>query len=211
MYSAAKLDALLTVAKRNGILCIADEVMTGFGRTGGPTLFASGHLAVSPDLICLSKGITGGVLPLGATFCTQQVATTFTKEGKSFLHGHSFTGNPIACAAANASLDLLEHETCHRQRKMITEQHALFAKTIEGRPGIKEVRQQGTILAIELLSNEASGYMNPLRERIYHYFINKNILLRPLGNVIYVLPPYCITAEQLTVVYHEITHFLKGL
>jgi adenosylmethionine-8-amino-7-oxononanoate aminotransferase len=185
-------------------LCIADEVMTGFGRTG--KLFACDYLHEQPDLMSFSKGLTGGVLPLGLTTCTEEIYNAFlsTDKYKALFHGHSFTGNPIGCAAALASLDLLLAEDSVANRERIAAAHNRFMEKIKDHPTISKVRQQGTILAMDFNSNGETGYFNDLRDQLYRFFLSKGVLLRPLGNVIYILPPYCITDAQLETAYAAI-------
>jgi adenosylmethionine-8-amino-7-oxononanoate aminotransferase len=209
MYSAEVLDKLLQIAKQHQVLCIADEVMTGFGRTG--KLFASQYLQHQPDIMCLSKGLTGGTLPLGVTSCTEDIIEAYRSEDiyKTFFHGHSFTANPIACAAANASLDLLLANECQTNIRNIINEHQRFAEAIRSLSSVKEVRMLGTIIAIEVNTNTATSYFNEARNHLYYYFLEKNVLLRPLGNVIYILPPYMIDKEQLNVVYNTIADYLK--
>ncbi|EMR04816.1 adenosylmethionine--8-amino-7-oxononanoate transaminase [Cesiribacter andamanensis] len=192
MYPAAVLDELFTIAQTAGVLCIADEVMTGFGRTG--SLFACQQLAQrSPDLICLSKGLTGGFMPLGLTACTAAVAQAFrdANPDKTFYHGHSYTANPLACAAALASLELSLSDSCTQQRQAIARSHAAFASEIARHPSVEKVRQCGTILALELVTGESTSYFNARRNQIYQFFLDRDILLRPLGNVVYLMPPLC--------------------
>ncbi len=208
IYSAKFLDRLLAYAADKDIVCIADEVFTGFGRTG--KIFASDYLSKKPDIICVSKGITGGALPLGATACAEKIAAAFLTQDatKTFFHGHSYTANPIACAAANASFELLTSEECRTNIARISSQHQYFVKKIRSHTRIKTARSLGSILSIELKTDESTSYLNSSRKKIYHYFLDRNILLRPLGNIIYVLPPYIITTEQLDEVYMAIEDFL---
>ena len=211
MYEPAHLDELLTIAKEKNILCIADEVMTGFGRTGKN--FAIEYLQQQPDIICLSKGITGGFMPLGVTVCTQQIFDVFYADetAKTFFHGHSYTANPLACAAANASMELLIANKCQQQIQQISARHTAFAQSIQQHIFIKEVRQRGTILAIELNTAENSSYFNSIQSAAYNYFMSNGIFLRPLGNIIYVMPPYCITEDELEKVYEVIKTSLDYL
>ena len=185
--------------------------MTGFGRTGKN--FAIDHLQNQPDIICLSKGITGGFMALGVTACTQNIYDAFysDKTEKTFFHGHSYTANPLACAAANASLELLLHSKCQQQIKLITERHIIFAKEIRANDFVKEVRQQGTILAIELNTAEDSSYFNAVKKHAYQFYLSNGVLLRPLGNVVYIMPPYCITEDELNKVYDVIKRSLVYL
>jgi adenosylmethionine---8-amino-7-oxononanoate aminotransferase len=211
MYSAELLDTLISYAQAHGVVCIADEVFTGFGRTG--KYFAAGYLEHQPDIMAVSKGITGGFLPLGITSCSSKILEAFdTPElSKTFFHGHSYTANPLACAAANASYELLRAPSCQERINKISELHVEFAASLSTYDSILDVRTLGTILAIELRSSEQSAYENPLRQKIYPYFLQKNILLRPLGNVIYVLPPYVISEEELNFVYNSIEEFLRAI
>ena len=211
MYEPAHMDELLIIAKEKNILCIADEVMTGFGRTGKN--FAIEYLQQQPDIICLSKGITGGFMPLGVTVCTQQIFDVFYADetAKTFFHGHSYTANPLACAAANASMELLIADKCQQQIQHISTRNAAFALNIQQHFFIKEIRQRGTILAIELNTAENSSYFNSIQSLAYQYFMSKGVFLRPLGNIIYVMPPYCITDDELDKVYEVIKTSLDYL
>lgn len=203
MYKPETLNKLMKVCKDAGVLCIADEVMTGFGRTG--TIFAVNQVAEEPDFMCMSKGLSGGTLPLSLTTCTNTIYDAFLGDDiqKAFLHGHSFTGNPIGCVAAIASLELLEKEECQEAMKNIATRHEIFAERIKSLDIIKDIRQTGTIIAIELKA-DSSGYASTIRQQLYQSFLAEGVLLRPLGNVIYILPPYCITEPELTKVYEVI-------
>lgn len=208
-YSADVLGQLIEYAQQNNVICIADEVFTGFGRTG--KILASDHVKQKPDLIALSKGLTGGTMPLGVTAVSSKIVSAFQSAefSKIFFHGHSFTANPLACAAANASFSLLMEPKCIENIKWIADQHQAFAEEIIDNPAIHDCRCLGTIIAIELKSEENSSYSNDLRKTIYSFFLNKNILLRPLGNTFYIVPPYCITQQQLKYVYDAIREFVK--
>jgi len=210
IYSISFLEKLTTIAKKYGTLVIYDEIMTAFGRTG--KLFAFEHTQVQPDIICLSKGLTGGVLPLGLTVTTQSIFDAFLSEErvKAFLHGHSFTGNPLACAAACASLDLFEKEETWAQIDLIGKRNKTFIETIRLNSQVKDVRCFGTILAIELKDSE-SGYFSQKKEIAYHYFLENGLLLRPLGNVIFINPPYCLTEKEHNYIFEVITRFLNEL
>ena len=209
IYSPAILEKLISYAQSKNIICIADEVFTGFGRTG--KLFASDFLTCQPDIMCISKGITGGVLPLGVTSCNEKIIAAFqtTDPTKTFFHGHSYTANPIACAAANASFEILTSAECKNNIDRITRQHQTFVTKIKNHKGVRAVTCLGTILSIELASNESTSYLNSSRKKIYPFFLAKDILLRPLGNIVYVLPPYVITDQQLQTVYSAIEEFLE--
>jgi adenosylmethionine-8-amino-7-oxononanoate aminotransferase len=211
MYDAALLDELLAICKQHNVITVVDEVMTGFGRTG--KFFATDYLSNKPDIICLSKGITGGVMPLGVTACAQFIYDAYISDDKhkTFFHGHSYTANPTACAAALASMDLMEKHETWNNIQQIAVSHATFKEKIKTHPNIISVRTLGTIIAIEIKTPEESGYLNNLAEKISAYFIQKGILLRPLGNVLYILPPYCISQTDLTYIYTCIETFLIKL
>lgn len=210
IYSAEGLDHLLTLCQEHQVITIADEVMTGFGRTG--PLFACQNLVIKPDIICLSKGITGGFLPLGATACKSFIFDGFVSDNFSnaFLHGHSYTANPLACASALASLDLLQEQQCSDQREKIKKSHKTFCQTWKNHPKLQRCETIGTILVLEYKSIEPSSYFQSMRDRLYHFFLERGILLRPLGNVLYVLPPYCILSEELAFIYYTISLTLEG-
>lgn len=209
MYSAELLDKLVALCKQHNILTIADEVMTGFGRTG--KFWATDYCEVKPDIMCLSKGITGGFLPFAATTCTQQIYDAFLSSDrqKMFFHGHSYTANPLGCAAAIASLEVFENEKVFDSIARIEKQHAAFAERINTHTKVKDVRQWGTIIAIEIQTGENTGYLNNIRDKAYKFFIERRIVLRPLGNIVYILPPYCISAADLEKVYDAIYDFLE--
>lgn len=203
IYSAAGLNDLIGLCQQANVLTVADEVMTGFGRTG--TLFACEQLEFQPDLMCLSKGLTGGFLPLGATCCTQQIFNAFLSDQlkHAFLHGHSYTANPLACSSALASLDLLLTVSSMQQRQMITHHHHSFCQQWKEHPKLKRCESLGTILVVEYMSQESS-YFCSQRDQLYHFFLDHHILLRPLGQVLYVLPPYCIQPTELQMIYNHI-------
>lgn len=208
MYEAEVLDELIAFCKQKEIITIADEVMTGFGRTG--KFFAIDHLTHKPDIICLSKGLTGGYLPLGVTSCAQFIYDAYISDDKTktFFHGHSYTANATACAAALASLDILEKNETWKQIVMITQEHLNFLNEIKDHKACKDVRAKGTVLAIELHTEGETHYLNDASIKINAFFLQRGILLRPLGNVFYVLPPYCITKEELHKIYEAIKDFL---
>jgi adenosylmethionine-8-amino-7-oxononanoate aminotransferase len=208
MYDASVLDALLDVAAIHNVVCVADEVFTGFGRTG--KMFASDYLRNSPDIIALSKGLTGGTMALGVTSCNERIVDAFLSDEvyKTFFHGHSFTANPIACAAANASFELLTSEDCRKQLLQICQRQRDFSERVSRLYPKHPVRCLGTIVAIEL-ATDSTSYFNKVRELILAYFLERNVLLRPLGNVIYVLPPYVIQDVELSEIHNHIEAFLK--
>ncbi len=211
MYDAEILGKYFDLCKKYNALIIADEVMTGFGRTG--TLFACDTVSTAPDIICLSKGLTGGTMPMGITATTGQVFDAFYDDDilKTLYHGHSYTANPIACTAALASLDLLLDDACTVARNRIGSMHRKFAEAIKGNEKILDVRCKGTILAIELNTGTPTSYNNSQRDFIYKFFINKNMLIRPLGNIIYLIPPYCITNEELAYLYSTIKELMERI
>jgi adenosylmethionine-8-amino-7-oxononanoate aminotransferase len=204
IYSAAALDSLLKLCQKYGVITIADEVMTGFGRTN--TLFACENLNTMPDIICLSKGLTGGFLPLGVTACAEHIYEAFLADNlqQAFLHGHSYTANPLACSSALASLDLLLQIKCSMQREMIATSHKSFCFQWKNHPKLKRCESLGTILVLEYITQESSSYFQPIRDQLYDFFLKRGILLRPLGNVLYVMPPYCILKEELACIYEQI-------
>lgn len=215
MYSEEILAELRKMAKAHNVLFIADEVLTGFGRTG--PLFACNRADITPDIMCLSKGITGGFLPLGVTAATEEIFSEFLSEDKrrTLFHGHSYTANPIACAAARASLKLLNDDS-EAQRKLINEVHQKHLKSLSSNPRIAQTRVLGTVAAFDLVStfNESDGggasYLDPIGAQLAAFALDRDILLRPLGNVIYILPPYCSTEEDLNQVYSVIEQFLNS-
>lgn len=209
MYSPEILDKLIFLAKEKNIICIADEVMTGFRRTG--KLFATDHLENDVDIMCLSKGITGGTMAQGITSCSQLIVDAFQNNelSKALLHGHSYTGNPLACVAANASFKILMDKKCKQSCQMIHTKHLEFIKKLQQSDKVENIRYRGTIIAFELVGFGNTSYDNVARKKIYPYFLERGVLLRPLGNVIYIMPPYIITEEQLDEVYNVILEFLK--
>jgi len=211
LYSPDFLEKAFEIAERNGVIMIADEVFTGMGRTGRN--FASDYISKSPDLMCVSKGITGGFLPLGLTVVSKKIIEVFDHSdiSKTFYHGHSYTGNPICCAAANASLDLLISEVMQYNINRITAKHSAFVAQLLGHPKIVRLENLGTILSIELKTNYGQGYTSGLRAFLYDFFIKENILIRPLGNIIYIVPPYVIMDEELDLIYQKIQLMLQNL
>jgi adenosylmethionine-8-amino-7-oxononanoate aminotransferase len=194
----------------NDVLLIADEVLTGFGRTG--KMFACDLAGVVPDLMCLSKGITGGFLAMGVTLCTDKVEAAFRSEDRlhTFYHGHSYTGNALACAAANASLQIFDDEPVFDRIATIARINAERLAQLRGLHQVGETRQIGTIGAIELRAGDA-GYLSAMRPKLYQFFLERGVLLRPLGNVVYVLPPYVISPDELHRVYDVIEEAVQAL
>jgi adenosylmethionine-8-amino-7-oxononanoate aminotransferase len=211
MYDGELLSEILKIAKEHDVLCIADEVMTGFGRTG--SMFASDQVDVKPDIVTLSKALTGGVMALGVTMCNDFIYDAFYSDDKSkaFLHGHSFTGNALACAAVCANLDLLESEKVKKELADLINLQTEFRISIQEHDSVSEARQQGAILAIEIITSEDSGYHNDLGPKAYRYFLDRGVVMRPLGNVLIIMPPYCINKKDLIYVYTQIRSFLNEL
>ena len=202
MYHAVYLKLLREACTRHGVHLIADEIAVGFGRTG--KMFACEYAKISPDLMCLSKGLTGGTLPLAVTLATDAIYEAFYAEyaeRKAFLHSHSYTGNPLACRAALATLDLFEQSNVLAIN--IVKAQLLWARTAELRshPHVAEVRQQGMILAIELATNIRTKEPFPFADRrglrVYQHGLEHGVLLRPLGDVIYFMPPYVIEPKEI--------------
>lgn len=209
MYSPEVLDKMLSICSAYGVLTIADEVMTGFGRTG--TTFAIQQLQNQPDIICLSKCLTGGFMPLSATLCNDKIFEAFANDNKSKMlyHGHSYAANPTACAAALANLDLMNQDETQQHIHRIAQQHKNFIAKIQEHHKLKNIRQRGTILAMDWYNEEKTSYLNPIGQQLGAYFLEQGILLRPLGNVLYILPPYCISDEDLTYIYQHIEYALN--
>jgi adenosylmethionine-8-amino-7-oxononanoate aminotransferase len=189
------------------VLLIADEVLTGFGRTG--PLFACDQADVAPDIMCLSKGLTGGFLPLGATLATERIFERFrsSERTRAFFHGHSYTANPLACAAAVASVGLLD-DACAAARRRIGDAHIAAAGRFESHPRVRNARVLGTMLAFE--ADDASSYLDPLAPALHAFALARGVLLRPLGNTVYLLPPYCSTDADLERAYCVIGAFLES-
>jgi len=211
MYDAHWMNELLKTVKQHDIICIADEVMTGFGRTG--RLFASEYMEEKPDIICLSKGITGGTMALGVTACTDRIYQAYLSDDKlkTFFHGHSFTANPLACTAALASMDLLMEEDCFDKIEWITEQNKGFAKKLTNHNSqltTKNIRPLGTIIAFEIVDGK-DEYLNNISTNITKKALEQGVYIRPLGNTVYIMPPYCITEEELEKTYSIILNILQ--
>jgi len=211
MYEADVLDQLIELCKNKGVLTIADEVMTGFGRLG--KYFAIDFLHHQPDIICLSKGITGGFMPLGATVVTQDIFMAFYGDNplQTFLHGHSYTGNTLACAAASANLDIMQLPETWQNIQRITTNQSKFNAELGTHKGVKVARSLGTILAVELVSNEATSYFNPVGKIAYSRLLEKGVIMRPLGNVLVFIPPYCITNDEMDKVYAALKEVLDEM
>jgi len=204
------LQQVRALCVKHDVLLIADEVLTGFGRTG--KMFACGLANVVPDLMCVSKGITGGFLTMGVTLCTDQVEAAFRSENRmhTFYHGHSYTGNALACAAANANLQIFNDEPVFDRIATIARIHAERLEQLRGMHQVGDARQVGTMGAIELVTGDA-GYLSVLRPKLYGFFLDHGVLLRPLGNVVYVLPPYVIDPEELHRVWDVVVEAVQTL
>ncbi|MET0256767.1 MAG: adenosylmethionine--8-amino-7-oxononanoate transaminase [Luteibacter sp.] len=202
MYDAPYLTGLRALCDEFDVHFIADEIAVGFGRTG--TLFACEQAGVSPDFMCLSKGLTGGFLPLSAVLTTHDVYQAFYAEyaaGKAFLHSHSYTGNPLACRAATATLKIFREDPVLERNRVLAAHMATRIAPLADHPHIADVRQTGMIAAIELVADKASRTPFPAADRrglrVYRHGLENGALLRPLGNIVYFMPPYCITEGEI--------------
>lgn len=203
IYPPQVLAEMKRICERQGVLFIADEVMTGWGRTG--TLFACEQARVTPDIACYSKGLTGGSLPLAVTLCRADIfdAHYSTDRARTFFHSSSYTANPIACAAALANLEIWQKEPVMQRIADIASLHADRLDRFRDDPRFANVRQIGTIAALDVAAKDA-GYLADVGPRLYRGFLARGLLVRPLGNTIYIMPPYCSTASDLALVYDAI-------
>jgi len=203
------LDELIGIAKQHHVLTIADEVMTGFGKTG--KYFASDYLQNLPDIMCLSKSLTGGVVPMALTTCTQKIYDAFLADeiGKGFFHGHTYSANPLGCTAISAGIDLLVSDEMQENIQRISKQHQLFEIKIKKHPKVKATRQLGVIVALDL-AVEMDRY-GALRDQLFSFFMENGVCLRPLGNTIYILPPFVISDEELQKIYSTVEKALALL
>jgi adenosylmethionine-8-amino-7-oxononanoate aminotransferase len=212
MWPAEFLAGVRQLCYRYGVLMIADEVLTGFGRTG--RMFACEHASVTPDIICLSKALTAGYLPLAVTAVTNAVYDAFLGDdhSRTFFHGHSFTANPLACAVALASLDLFEEQNVLARIGRLELRLRNGLAPLAQLPIVGDVRVLGGVGAIELVSDkttkDAGGYLDQIGPRLYPAFLKRGILLRPLGNVLYFMPPYVVTDAEVDWVIAEIGNVL---
>ena len=209
MYSAASLDQLIEICQQNNVLTIADEVMTGFGKTGKN--FACDYLTKQPDMMCLSKALTAGTIPMALTTFTQELFDAFYDNdiNKALFHGHTFTANPTGCAAALASMELLEQPEMQDNIIRINKQHLAFQERVQNHPKVKTTRVMGVIFALEIKSENTESYYGTMRNKLYNFFISKGVILRPVGNIVYILPPYIITDSQLQKVYSIIEEAIE--
>ncbi|MNQ28322.1 Adenosylmethionine-8-amino-7-oxononanoate aminotransferase [compost metagenome] len=202
MYHPIYLTLLREACDRHGVHLIADEIAVGFGRTG--TLFACEQAGITPDFLCLSKALTGGYLPMAAVLTTDTVYQAFYADYatlRAFLHSHTYTGNPLACAAALATLDIFAEDNVIERNKALSARMASATAHLQDHPHVAEVRQTGMAVAIEMVEDKASKTAYPWQQRrglaVYQHALGRGALLRPLGSVVYFLPPYVITPEQI--------------
>jgi adenosylmethionine-8-amino-7-oxononanoate aminotransferase len=210
MYHPVYLELLRETCDRHDVLLIADEIAVGFGRTG--TMFACEQARIRPDLMCLSKGLTGGYLPLSAVLATEPIYQAFYDEYTkltAFLHSHSYTGNALACSAALASLDLFERDDVLARNRALAELMGGLACELTDHPHVAEVRQHGMIVAIEMIRDKRSREPYDWRERrglrVYRHGLEHGVLLRPIGNVVYFMPPYVISEDEIRLMI-EVAH-----
>jgi adenosylmethionine-8-amino-7-oxononanoate aminotransferase len=202
MYHPSYLALLRAACDEAGVHLIADEIAVGFGRTG--TLFACEQAGIAPDFLCLSKGLTGGFLPLSVVMTGEEVYGAFYDDYArltAFLHSHSYTGNPLACAAARATLGIFAKEPVIERNRGLAACMAREAAPLADLPHVAEVRQTGMILAVEMVRDRASRAPYDFQERrglrVYRDALARGVLLRPIGNVVYAMPPYVITEEEI--------------
>lgn len=207
MHDAEGLNTILKFCKANKIITVADEVMTGFGKTGRH--FASDFMETKPDVMCMSKALTAGLLPMSITSCSQAVYDAFYSDdiGKGLFHCHTYSANPLACAAAIAGLELLQSDTIQQNIKRITEKHRVFGTYIKTNPKVKSIRQKGIIFALDL--NVEMERYGDLRNKLFNFFMENGVFLRPLGETIYIQAPYTITETQLDKIYQVIEEVLE--
>ncbi|WP_299902537.1 adenosylmethionine--8-amino-7-oxononanoate transaminase [uncultured Aquimarina sp.] len=209
MFEEKYLDPILKICKENKIITIADEVMTGFGKTGKN--FASEYMETKPDIISMSKALTAGFVPMAVTSCTQEIYNAFLDDsiGKAFFHAHTYSANPIACSVAIAGIDLLSTKDIQENIARIIKSHQEFNDLIKNHPKIKSTRQKGVIYALDL--NIEMDRYGKKRYEIFDHFMQNGVCLRPLGKTIYILPPYVISEQQLGKIYKTITELLETI
>lgn len=208
MYQAEQLDKLIAICNKHQIFTIADEVMTGFGKTG--KTFACDYLTEKPDMMCLSKALTGGTIPMAITTFTEAIYNGFLSHdvNKALFHGHTFTANPTGCAAALAAISLLETQEMQANIARIHAKHLAFQKHINQHSKVKTTRVLGVIFALEIQTDSENSYYGDFRNTLYNFFIEKGIILRPVGNIVYILPPYIMEDYQLEKIYTTIEEAL---
>jgi adenosylmethionine-8-amino-7-oxononanoate transaminase len=211
MYTPEVLDELIQICRKHKVLTIADEVMTGFGKTGKN--FACDYLKEMPDMICLSKALTGGTIPLSVTSTTEAIYDAFYSDdiSKALFHGHTFMANPTGCAIALESLKILQEAPMQANLKRIHAKHQAFASKMDKHPKVARTRTLGVIFALDLEVPNTGEYYGSIRNELYKYYISHGVILRPVYHTIYVLPPYIITDEQLDKVYHIIEESIEHL
>jgi adenosylmethionine-8-amino-7-oxononanoate aminotransferase len=209
MYEPETLDKLIQICQANNVLTIADEVMTGFGKTG--KTFATDYLVEKPDMMCLSKALTGGTIPMAITTFSSVIFEAFYDDdiNKALFHGHTFTANPTGCAAALASLELLQTNEMQANIIRVNKSHLDFQERIKNHPKVTVTRVFGVIFALEIKTETAASYYGGLRNKLYNFFIENGVILRPVGNIVYILPPYIISEEQLEKVYQVVENALE--
>ena len=207
MYSPLRLNELLSMCKEYDVLTIADEVMTGFGKTG--SYFASDFIEQKPDFVCMAKSLTGGIVPMGITSCTEQIYNAFLsdKKEKAFNHAHTYSANPIGCIAALESIRLLKSKEIQEDITRVSNKHQEFGNKIKLHPKVESIRKLGVIFALDVQTKDASRYGN-FRDRWFRFFMEHGVFLRPLGNTIYILAPFVISDQELSKIY---TVIQKGL
>ncbi len=208
-HSSAGLDVLIQKCQENDVLCIADEIMTGFGKTGEN--FASDHLKNKPDILCLGKALTAGMFPMSITSCSQKVFDAFLSDevAKGFFHAHTFSAHPLGCAVAIEGIKLLCSERLTERRKQIAEKHQLFIDQVKNHSKVADARCIGVILAIDL--NVSVDRYGNFRDKLYRFFMQHGVNLRPLGNTVYTLPPYIIKDNELQKVYEVMEKALETI
>ncbi|WP_167342821.1 adenosylmethionine--8-amino-7-oxononanoate transaminase [Nonlabens sp. SY33080] len=207
LNDAAALSQVIELCKQQGIITIADEVMTGFGKTG--TYFASDQIDQKPDIMCLSKALTGGIMPMAITTCTQQVFDAFYDDemARGLFHGHTYSGNPLGCAVAAAAIDQLTSNSIQKNIDYITNKNLEFKHVLSSHPRVSNARSKGVILAMDL-AIKMERYGNQ-RDKMFKWFWDRGVFLRPLGNTIYIVPPFTTSPEQLKSLHETMLQFLN--
>ncbi len=210
IYNESTLSELIYYAKKANVITIADEVFTGFGRTG--TWLAVDHLENKPDILCLSKALTGGFLPLGLTAVSQHIFDGFySDEPKhTFLHGHSYTGSPLCCAAANASIELMDSEDFWKHVNKISVRMSYNIDKIKTKKKVRAARSKGLVGAVEIDAGGRSSYFNKSGKIIYKELLDRGLILRPLGNVFGFVPPHCITEDELDWMFNQLAEVIDN-